>query len=143
MATYTFETVYGTPAGGKIHATVPVTAPTEAIAWEQLGEKVRDDATLNKAFREKRFILLGTSVSPDITEEQRSIARRILDKSADRAIVMGRYRGESVAIIVEKKDLGDEIAMRPVAIILTDDMLEHVEDFRGIAPADHGNEWEK
>lgn len=141
MATYTFEAIWATQAGGKIHTTVPVVAPTEKIAWEQLKLKIAQDVTL--AAQKNNFHLIGTEHAPALTDEQKAVGRRIIDHSADRMIMAGKYRGRNVAFICETRDLGDDVAVRPVAIILTEDMLDDVADACNVAPSVHGTNWEK
>jgi len=60
--TYTFETVWRGKAG--LHYTRrDITAPTETIAWEQLGKKVKDDPVLLAQYRLKKFRLVGRDLA--------------------------------------------------------------------------------
>jgi hypothetical protein len=131
----------------RLYRDVEVDADNPEQAEAKLHQVVdeRRDKVLTRLIKDGEVALLGPADVQDLTDEHRKWAGPITKKFENMLLMSGMYRGEPCAFIAmqtDRPDLGDDyISIRPVAIVLTEDMLAHCRDPQGGSPQDHGYDY--
>jgi hypothetical protein len=117
---------------------------SEEEAFEQLRQvcSEQESIALEQAWRDGQFTCLGSTEVEDVTNNDMQRVMDLAKQLGSTALVSCKYRGENFKMIAMKETLPDKgyTALKPVALLITDDHAAHLTDVEGNPPYENREE---
>ena len=111
---------------------------SEEEAFNQLRQvcSEQESIALEQAWQAGQFSCLGTTDIEDVTNNDMQRVMDIANELSTVTVMSCKYRGENFKMIAIKETLPDKgyTALKPVALLLSDDHAGHLTDIEGNPP---------